>query len=56
MKSCLKCHDFINENKDKYCMIITKLGNRVVEFECFHFGCWKRFFRECGGIEKDKNL
>lgn len=27
-------------------MIITKLGLKIIAFECFHAGCWKRFWDE----------
>ena len=47
MKSCLKCNASINEDNDKYCMIITKLGRKILEFGCFHFECWKEYFKYC---------
>lgn len=46
MKYCLKCHQEINEDKDKFVMIITKLKGKILEFVCFHFDCWKGFLRE----------
>jgi hypothetical protein len=46
MKTCLKCHRGINEDKDLYCMTITKKGSRVIEFESFHVICWKEYIRE----------
>lgn len=48
MKYCIKCSQVINENnKDaKWCMIITKKGQKIIEFECFHFECWKEFWDE----------
>ncbi|OGJ22332.1 hypothetical protein A3K73_03810 [Candidatus Pacearchaeota archaeon RBG_13_36_9] len=27
-------------------MSITKKGGEIIEFECFHLECWKRFFQE----------
>ena len=45
VKYCIKCEEQINE-EEKYIMIITKRGNRILEFECFHFECWKNFFEE----------
>jgi len=48
MKFCAKCAKPINETdeEEKYVMIITKRGNKILEFECFHFDCWKEFFDE----------
>ena len=31
---------------NKWIMIITKLGQRIIEFEAFHFLCWKEFIDE----------
>jgi len=48
MKYCIKCNDSINE-KDKnlkWCMFITKKGEKIIEFECFHEGCWRDFWEE----------
>jgi len=59
MKTCLKCRKGIDEN-GKYCMIITKRGDKILEFECFHAECWKEHIEEAIGkgvverIEKDK--
>ena len=44
-KYCVKCGEEINE-EEKYVMIITKRKDRILEFECFHFECWKSFFEE----------
>jgi hypothetical protein len=40
---CLKCGREIDQDNDKetWCMIITKRGQKIIEFECFHIGCWK---------------
>lgn len=47
VKHCTKCGREIEEESDvKWCMIITKRGQRIIEFECFHFECWKAFFEE----------
>ena len=27
-------------------MIITKKGSKIIEFECFHFGSWEKFFND----------
>lgn len=45
MKTCLKCGKPINEydNDEKWAMIITKKGQKIVAFDCFHFSCWKNF-------------
>jgi hypothetical protein len=45
-KFCIKCYLEINEDLDKYCMVITKTGRKIKEFECFHFKCWKDFLEE----------
>ncbi len=44
-KYCAKCSKEINE-KNKFCMTITKQDNRILEFEAFHFDCWKEFLEE----------
>ena len=46
MKYCIKCDNPIEEdNKEvKWLMMITKLGQKIVAFECFHAGCWKDFW------------
>jgi len=44
-KYCAKCGDGIDEKK-KFCMTITKQGGRILEFEAFHFLCWKNFLEE----------
>lgn len=54
-KYCIKCNESINE-KGKYAMIITKIGDRIIEFECFHIECWKKFFEENVQIEVKKKL
>lgn len=56
MKHCLKCHQLIDENnpKEKYCMIITKLGLKIIAFECFHFNCWKQFWDDSIEIALNK--
>ncbi|MFW5847092.1 MAG: hypothetical protein ACOCUU_02960 [Nanoarchaeota archaeon] len=40
-KTCNRCLKPINENKnkEKYVMFIVKLGNRILEFRCFHVLC-----------------
>lgn len=43
-KYCAKCGKSINEDKDKFCMIIGRKGKKITEFECFHYECWKSFF------------
>lgn len=45
-KYCTKCRKNINEEKDKFCMLIAKKDNKIFEFECFHYSCWKSFFAE----------
>jgi hypothetical protein len=44
VKFCAKCKKGINEDKDKFCMIIGKKNGKIFEFECFHYECWKSFF------------
>jgi len=44
-KYCAKCGEEINEEK-KFCMTITKQNGRILEFEVFHFDCWKNFLEE----------
>jgi len=44
-KYCIKCNKEINE-KDKFCMTITKENSKILEFEAFHFNCWKNFLKE----------
>jgi len=46
-KICLNCGKGISENwwdNEKFVMIITKRGGRIIEFACFHFECWKSFW------------
>lgn len=44
----MKCGDWIDENniKVKWCMMITKRGQRITAFECFHYECWREFWEE----------
>lgn len=38
-------------------MIITKIGNKILEFECFHAECWKEHIEEAireRGFGKDR--
>ena len=53
MKTCIKCLKQIkeNDNKEKWAMIITKLGQKIISFECFHFNCWKQFWDESVTLE-----
>jgi len=54
VKFCLKCNKPIDEfnEKVKWAMIITKKGQKIIEFECFHFECWRGVF-ENGVGRKD---
>ncbi len=55
-RKCIKCGKDINEYDSdlKWCMIITKKGQKIIEFECFHFQCWKGFFEESVGAEMER--
>ncbi|HDZ61435.1 MAG TPA: hypothetical protein ENH46_07010 [Candidatus Pacearchaeota archaeon] len=44
-KTCAKCGKIIDEKK-KFCMTITKEDGRILEFESFHFPCWRDFLIE----------
>ena len=44
-KYCAKCGEEIDEKK-KFCMTLTKQDNKILEFEAFHFDCWKNFLKE----------
>jgi len=48
MKYCIKCGDSINEKdiNEKWCMIISKKGEKTTDFKCFHFKCWEKFFND----------
>ena len=50
MKYCLYCQQFIEENnpETKWCMNITKKGQKIIEFEAFHLECWREFLKEEG--------
>jgi hypothetical protein len=37
-------------------MVITKRGQKIVAFECFHFECWKKFFEENVAMEVKRVL
>lgn len=56
MKFCRKCDKKIDEyNPDfKWAMIITKKGQKIIEFECFHLECWKGHFEEAVQYELEK--
>ena len=58
MKHCIKCREGIEEfNREaRWVMIITKQGQRIVEFECFHLGCWKRHIEEAVGVGVKEKL
>jgi hypothetical protein len=45
-KYCTYCRKFIDEksNSEKWNMIITKRGEKIIEFEAFHLNCWKEYF------------
>ncbi len=53
MKLCLKCHLPIDEfnPQQKWFMAITKLGQKITAFECFHYECWVKFWNESVGLE-----
>jgi len=59
MKHCLKCSKLIDENnpQEKYCIMITKRGLKIIAFECFHANCWKQFWDESVrmAVENSKN-
>ena len=48
MKFCTYCNEDINEydSEVKWTMLITKRGQKIIEFECFHFQCWKEMWEE----------
>jgi len=58
MKYCKKCYNPIDEDniKEKWCMIITKLGQKITAFECFHYKCWRNFFEESVSLEIGKRI
>ena len=41
-KYCLKCQKEIKEHnpKEHWAMIVTKKGQKIVDFQCFHKRCW----------------
>jgi len=45
-KYCTYCSRFIDENNPlvTWAMIITKRGEKIIEFEAFHLNCWKEYF------------
>ena len=57
MKYCLYCNQIIEENNPnvRWCMNITKQGQKIIEFETFHLNCWKQFLKDNGVkiIERD---
>ena len=44
-KYCARCGKEIDETRNKYCMTITKVGEKIIEVESFHFSCWKNFLK-----------
>jgi hypothetical protein len=43
MKICFKCDEPIDEEgEDPYVMLITKKKGKIMDFICFHFGCWQK--------------
>ncbi len=48
MKTCARCGEQIKEEDSdtRWGMIITKQGQKIVEFKAFHLECWKEFFEE----------
>jgi hypothetical protein len=55
-KYCAYCRMIINEfdDKVKWAMMITKQGQKIISFECFHNSCWKKFWDENIAMEIDK--
>jgi len=45
-KYCTYCSRSIDENNPQvtWAMIITKRGEKIIEFVCFHLNCWKEYF------------
>lgn len=48
MKTCSVCGKEINEDDEQelHTMIITKRGDKIKEFECFHTDCWKNLYKD----------
>ena len=44
MKICSKCGETIDENNGKFCINMTKNNGKIIQFDAFHFDCWKEFF------------
>lgn len=45
MKFCIRCEEQIKEydENERWAMVITKKGRRIIEFEAFHLECWKKY-------------
>jgi len=46
-KYCTYCSKFIDEKSpsEKWAMIITKRGEKIIEFACFHFSCYEEIIK-----------
>ncbi len=53
-KYCCYCSKYIDESSpdEKYSMMITKRGQKIIEFECFHFQCWQEVIKIYEGAYK----
>tara|TARA_Y100000310_G_C20411785_1_gene682369 strand:- start:37 stop:225 length:189 start_codon:yes stop_codon:yes gene_type:complete len=58
MKICAKCHKEIDEFNEeaKWSMIITKKGQKIIEFKCFHIDCWKEHVEKSIGLGVMKEI
>jgi hypothetical protein len=45
-KYCAKCGRKIDEEKGKHCLSMTKKNGKIIQFDAFHFDCWKEFLEE----------
>ena len=57
-KTCIKCFKQINEENpcEKWAMMITKLGKRILRLECFHDLCWREFWDESVKIAVNRKI
>lgn len=55
-KYCSKCGNYIDEDNEKYGIIMTKKGKKIIDFDVFHFNCWKEFFKMNVDMEVERVL
>lgn len=44
---CENCGKKVDTEKDKYVMVETGFGHKIIDQAYFHFDCWIEYFNKC---------